>query len=238
MNLVRTTLLTLAGAALIWSTPGVADDKLPKGLARLTPDEVAERIEITNDPLESHILVSTKDAWKRGRSIDGAQAQDVHLRALVDRRSGDMQWQVWHELTYSGIIKDMIEVSYRAAGRLRKADVLIAKRWYDDCPPVDAIQIACSKKARFVFELPGSVVEEIATDYRPGDRSSWPLRFRDGSDGRRSLEPRSSIDTSRPWPITLAASASRRKGLCHEVERDHVNGEVHGRRRKGQRDCP
>jgi len=183
MKRVRMTLLTLAGTALIWSTAGAAQDKLPKGLSRLTPETVTERIEVTDDPLEPYILVSTKDAWARGRAIDGAHARDVHLRALVDRRSGAVQWQVWHELTYRGIIQDMTEVNYRAGGRLQKTDVLIAKRWYDDCPSVDAIQTACRKYARFVFELPGNVVEEIAADYSPGDRAPWRLRFSDGNDG-------------------------------------------------------
>ncbi|GGB99538.1 hypothetical protein GCM10011494_17520 [Novosphingobium endophyticum] len=179
MNGIRTTLLALVGAALMCGTAGAAYDKLPKGLARLTPEEVSRRIEVTDDPLEPYILVSTRGAWARGRSIDGAHANDVHLRALVDRGSGAVQWQVWHELVSGRVMRDMTEVSYRVGGRPQKADVLVMKRWSADCPSVDAIHTACNQYARLVFELPGSVVQEIADAYSPGHRAAWRLRFTD-----------------------------------------------------------
>lgn len=174
----------LAGVlALGWTGAAAAYDQLPRSLARLTPAEVADRIHIDDDALEPHVVVSTEKAWDRGHSIEGAHASDVHMRALVDRHSGAVRWQVWHDLIYPSRQSEPVGVNYRAGGRLEQADLLLAEHWYDDCPGTDAVPVSCSKHARFVFEIPGAVVEEIAGSYRPESRDPWRLRFKDENGG-------------------------------------------------------
>ncbi|WP_067732846.1 hypothetical protein [Novosphingobium naphthalenivorans] len=169
--------------ALGWAGSAAAYDELPRGLAKLTPADVAERIHVDDEALEPHIVVSTQKAWERGRSIDGAHASDVHMRALVDRQSGAVRWQVWHELIYPSRRPEMVGVNYQAEGRLKQAGILVAEHWSDDCPGVDDVPAPCNKYARFVFEIPGSVVEEIAGAYRPESRDPWRLRFKDENGG-------------------------------------------------------
>ncbi|MCJ2187169.1 hypothetical protein [Novosphingobium beihaiensis] len=174
----------LAGClALGWAGSAAAYDELPRGLAKLTPADVAERIHVDDEALEPHIVVSTHKVWDRGRRIEGAYASDVHMRALVDRQSGAVRWQVWHELIYPSRQPEMVGVNYRTEGRLRQADILIAEHWSDDCPGVDDVPASCNKYARFIFEIPGSVVEEIAETYHPKSRDPWRLRFKDENGG-------------------------------------------------------
>lgn len=170
----------LASAIMLgWAGAAAAYDQLPRSLARMTPTEVAERIHIDDDALEPYIVVSTEPAWDRGRRIEGAHATDVHMRALIDRHSGAVRWQVWHDLIYRGEQSDVVGVSYRAGGRLEQTGLVRTEQWYDDCPGTDAAPVSCSKHTRFVFEIPGTVVEEIAGAYRPESRAPWRLSFRD-----------------------------------------------------------
>lgn len=167
------------------ASPAAAYDKLPRGLAQLTPADVARRVQIDDDQFEPHIVVSTKAAWDRGRRIEGAHATDVHLRALIDRESGTPRWQVWHDLVYEGPRREIASANYRVGGRLEQADPALSEHRYDDCPSVDALRIACKRSTRIVFEIPAHVVEEIAASYRPDSREPWRIRFRD--DNGRSI---------------------------------------------------
>jgi hypothetical protein len=166
--------LVLAGA------PAAAYETLPHSLARLTPDEMVQRIRVHDEPLEPHILVTTRKAWPKGRALQGAHANDVHLRALVDRGTGAVRWQVWHDLVSTAAVPAFEGVHYRAGGVVKETHLVVAEHWEDDCPGVDAIQRACNRYSRYVFELPGSVVAEIAARYEQGSRTPWRLRFRDG----------------------------------------------------------
>ncbi|HKT85909.1 MAG TPA: hypothetical protein VJQ77_07490 [Novosphingobium sp.] len=163
------------------SSPAAAYDKLPRGLAKLTPADVVQRIRIEDDQLEPHVVVSTKAAWDSERRIEGAHASDVHLRALIDRESGAPRWQVWHDLVYEGEPGEIAGVNYHVDGRLEQAELAVAEHRYDDCPSVDAMPIACTRYTRFVFEIPGDVIRQIAASYRPESREPWRLRFRDES---------------------------------------------------------
>ena len=179
MIVARSLLMALLAFGCV--SPAWAYDKLPRSLAKLTPAEVVQRIRIDDDQMEPHVVVSTEAAWQRGRQIEGAHASDVHLRALIDRESGAPRWQVWHDLVYDGATREIASVNYHVGGRIEQTDLALAEHWYDDCPSVDAMRIACTRYTRFVFEIPDHVVEEIAAAYRPDSRAPWRLRFHDES---------------------------------------------------------
>lgn len=179
MILARSLLpLALAIAPFAGAGSAFAYDRLPAALAQLTPDEVREQVKVHDDPATPHVVVSTREAWDRGRSIGGAHARDVHLRALVDRQSGAVRWQVWHELVHPGPTPRVVGVNYEAGGQTAQADLLFAEQWKEGCPSVDAIHRACNRHTRLVFELPEQVVSEIAESYTPESRRPWQLKFR------------------------------------------------------------
>lgn len=176
--------MLLAGSiAIAWAGTASAYDKLPRSLAKLTPADVVERIHVDDEALEPHIVVSTQKAWDRGRGIEGAHASDVHLRALVDRESGSVRWQVWHELVHPSRHPEMVAVNYQTENGLQQAGILVAEQWEADCPGTDGVPVSCNKYARYVFEVPETVVQEIAGAYSPDSRAPWRLRFKDGNGG-------------------------------------------------------
>lgn len=182
--------LLIAPLQLALAAPAMAYDELPSGLARLSPTEFADQISLLDGPLEPAIVLSTKNAYKRGRGIEGAHASDVHLEALIERKTGAVSWRVWHQLVYVGDPRNLTSVQYRTAGELRQSDALTIEHWLDGCPPTDGIG-SCNQVTRVGFELPEHVVHEIAQSYSPGQRTPWQLRFEDsrGRDITGGLAP-------------------------------------------------
>jgi len=168
----------------------MAYEKLPRPLAALSPADFARQVDIADDPQESAVVLSTREGYTRSRSIAGARANDVHLRALVDRGTGRVSWQVWHELVYVGGPREVRAVHYFADGTQRRAVPVAVEHRLDECPPTDAVGF-CNQFTRVAFELPEDTVREIAKSYREGERAPWRLRFEDanGRDMTGGLAP-------------------------------------------------
>lgn len=183
MRLPRLPLLIAAAvAAFAGGQPALAAAPLPGPLAALSPADFARAVAIVEDPLDGTVVLSTQPAYPRSRAIAGARANDVHLRAVVDRASGAVRWQVWHELVYVGGAKDMSAVHFQSGGAESMARPLSVEHWLDRCPPTDAPGF-CNQATRIAFELPEQTVREIAASWQAGARQAWPLRFRDAAGG-------------------------------------------------------
>lgn len=154
-----------------------AYDRLPRALANLSPSDFAGQVRITENPEGNAVVLSTRDAYMRTRSIQGARANDVHLRAIMDRGTGEVSWQVWHELVYVDGPRDFASIEYRSGGEARHVEPFAVDHWRDECPPADAVGF-CNHFARIGFELPDQAIREMAQQYRAGSREPWPLHFR------------------------------------------------------------
>ncbi len=205
-------LSALIAALVCAAAPQAASayDRLPDPLASLTPADFAQDIQVLDDPLEPMTILSTRDGYTRGRSIEGAHASDVHLRVLVDRASGRTVWQVWHELVTTSGHKHVTAVHYRAGG---EPAPLALDHWLDQCPPTDGIG-SCNQVTRIGFALPEHAVREMAAAYAAGSREPWRLRFKDasGHDVTGGLAPAEAaglvqaLDTWRRGPVGHATA--------------------------------
>ncbi len=176
----KTGLAFLAVVVPMVAAPAIARERLPRDLARLSPSDFASRVRVVDDGLKPTIVLSSRDGYKRSRSIGGARAQDVHLEVLIDRETGHASWRVWHELSMVGA-RQLRSVEYTSLdGRLEQSGLLVLEHWQDECPPTDGIG-SCNHFVRVAFELPERAVREIADAYHPGERSAWPVRFREAS---------------------------------------------------------
>jgi len=173
--------MTAACAALLLAAPALAGaaEQLPRGLARLSPDDFARSVAVADGPLVPHIVLSTQSGYKGGQSMSGAYADDVHLKALIDRQSGRVSWQVWHDLINFHGKGEVAAIDYLAAGAPRSSAPVKVERWQEMCSAGDTTA-PCHPYMRVVFEVPETVVQEMAAAYRAGSREPWRLRFRDG----------------------------------------------------------
>lgn len=158
------------------AAPAAAYEKLPRSLAGLSAAHFAGSVRVNDDPLSSAIILSTHEGYKRSRAIDGALADDVHLRAAIDRRTGRVTWQVWHDLAYVGGKRELASIRFLSPRGLYETAPLIAEHRLDRCPPTDGVG-SCGHAVRIAFEVPERAIREIAGSYEPGTRAPWRFRF-------------------------------------------------------------
>lgn len=186
--------LALAAALVFpaagYASAGHAGESLPRSLAELSSADFASRVHIADDPAQAAVVLSTRDGYSRARAVKGAHANDIHLRALVDRGTGRVTWQVWHEFVTVRGHQGITAVHFMLGGKPRTAQPIAAEYWLDDCPPADGLGM-CNRFTRIGFELPEGAMREIAASYERGSRRPWRLRFQDasGRDVTSSLAP-------------------------------------------------
>lgn len=158
---------------------GVGDKLIHSALARMSPESIAERIEVRDDPLEDHVLFSTKPVFRKGGFTGGVAVHDGFIKASKPRdgAAGGVSWRVSHDLTYFGARRDVTQVNIRSAEGLLKIAPAAVRRWSEDCG-ADATA-ACGQHMTVEFEAPEKVIRDIAAAYRPGDRTPWRVRFKD-----------------------------------------------------------
>jgi len=173
--------MALSGLMLL-AAPAAAQaaDRLPASLARISVEQFARQVKVVDDPLEHDIVFTTSQAYKVGRSLAGARATDVHLRALVDRQTGAIRWQVWHELVTTQGEMDITDVRFVTGGATRSVAPSIVESWKDRCPAYDN-NMTCDNYTRVVVELPEQAIREMAASHVAGSREPWRLRFKDAS---------------------------------------------------------
>lgn len=170
----------LAISCLASAQLAAAYELLPRKLASLSPQDFAQKVHVEDDPLAPAVMLSTQRGYTRGRSIDGAYANDVYLRAVVDRNTGSVRWQVWHEFINVRGHKNVVAIHYLKGGTTASADPVALDQWLDQCPPTDGAG-SCNEFTRVAFELPEDVMREVAASYRAGSREPWRLQFKDVS---------------------------------------------------------
>lgn len=179
MAIHRSFCVLAALAALTFPAVGHAVDGLPRSLAALSAADFASRVEVVDGPTGA-VVLSTREGYSRARAVKGAHANDIHLRAVVDRTSGLVSWQVWHELATVRGHQGITAVHYTLGGKPHSAPPIKAEYWLDDCPPADGLG-ACNRFTRVGFELPERAVREIVAAYDRGSRRPWQFRFQDVS---------------------------------------------------------
>lgn len=108
MRILRATLFaTLLISSLF--TPSFASDtkryqkqeaKRSKAIAALSPQAIADKATVHDDALEPFVQIDTESAFKwKGGFTDTVRA-DNFLRALVDRKTGEVSIQVYQTLSY------------------------------------------------------------------------------------------------------------------------------------------
>ena len=166
--------------AVVSAHPAYAYRSLPRALASMSPADFARSVRITDDAHGAATVLSTSEGYTRARSIQGARADDVHLRASVDRATGRVTWHVIHDLITIRGHRKISVIEYVAGGERRVVRPSAIDYRLDHCPPTDGIG-SCNPFTRIGFELPEHTVQEIANSYRAGSREPWRVYFRDKS---------------------------------------------------------
>lgn len=142
-------------------------------LQQLTPEGVAATVTIRNDDLETVATLDTSRAFSsRGRFTDRVRS-DVFLRALVDKRSGKIIYQVYQNVSYTGDWRNFSSVNLATAeGPLSLPLQNISSR------VLTCAYGLCAREDHLAFVVPETVLRGIAATYRPGASLPWRFRFK------------------------------------------------------------
>jgi hypothetical protein len=142
-------------------------------MQQLTPEGVAAIVTIRDDELETVATLDTSRAFSsRGRFTDRVRS-DVFLRALVDKGSGKIIYQVYENVSYSGDWRNFSSVNIATSeGPLSVPLQNISSR------VLTCAYGLCAREDHLAFVVPETVLRSIAATYRPGASLAWRFRFK------------------------------------------------------------
>ena len=158
------------------SQASVGQKPLHAALTKMTPEMIAERIEVRDDPLEDHVLFSSKPVFRKGGFTHGVAVRDGFIKAAKSRDGAGVSWRVTYDLTYFGARLDVTQIHLRTSNGLLKLPPTSVRRWSEDCGEV---LVTCGRHMTVEFEVPETVIRDVAAAYRPGDRMPWSVCFKD-----------------------------------------------------------
>lgn len=182
--------LTFAVAALalaLSASPLAA--KLPKRLLAMTPEAFAAKVIVADDPLESEVVLSTEKGFVAQSMLQNL-IEDNHIRAVIDRQSGAIRYEVHQSMRYFGSRRDYATVNYLATDGLRETPLKLARHGGDICPNEEIME-PCALTKRVVFEIDEGLLRSIAARYAPGNGDRWAYKIKDrnGADWEDAIVP-------------------------------------------------
>ncbi|MBC2667339.1 hypothetical protein H7F51_17610 [Novosphingobium flavum] len=142
-------------------------------LNALTPEGVASVVAVEGDDLEPVVVLTTARAWSsKGKFTDRVRS-DNFLRAFIGKKTGEARFQLYQQVTYSFQYRNFRQVVFATSQGPRSAPVTELSHEVVTCAAG-----LCVYKDTLGFDLPESVVREIAAGYQPGASPLWRFRFK------------------------------------------------------------
>lgn len=157
--------------------------------ANLTREVALERVTLVEDPLEKDAVLSTEKVHRSTQGFLKVGHNDHHLRAFVDRQSGETRFELRQTLQYAGTFREFQRVNYEtAAGGPATAALTHLESNRPHCEVPDPPS-ACTEVVS--FRLGEAELRRIAaTD----SASQWRLKFKPRHGGElRAAMPRAEI---------------------------------------------
>jgi len=141
--------LALIGGALaaLAATPAAANGK---GQA-LTAEAARAKVTLHDDPLEPEAVLSTEKVLRSTRGVLRTPHNDNHLRASVDRRTGEARFEVRQTLQYVGNYRDFSRAHFETSSAPAAVDLRKLNENQAQCDAIDP-QSACWEEVSFTVD--------------------------------------------------------------------------------------
>lgn len=165
--------IALAAVFATASAAGAQTAKVPAKLAAMSAADFQARTQIIDDHLEPVTVISTERAFRSTRGLFKSPWNDNHLRAIVDKRTGEARFEVHQKIQYSGVHRGYGEANYQTTGWPVTASVTKIRDNAQNCALVEAAEVCFEDVA---FTVDEAQLREIAT--AGGD--TWGFKFKSG----------------------------------------------------------
>jgi hypothetical protein len=189
--MLRAILLTVAAAAAAASAN--ASVAISSDLKSLTADKVYSKILVKDDDLEFVATLSTEKAHRgsvgwhwTGNVVDS----DPSLRAVIDRATGKIRYEVHHRVRYIGPERTFEAVHFQTVGGLARAAPTLNENGGDYCANPE-LSTDCILSKMIAFPIDESLLREIAARYDTdaGRPFAFRLKERAGRDVTALIMP-------------------------------------------------
>ncbi len=143
--------------------PASSQAKRIAAITKLTPADVAAKTKIDDDALNTIITFDSSAAFHWKGAFTETIGSDEFLRAFLDRRTGEVRFQMYLKVTYTGLDWRYFQSgTYMLPTGLHLASFVVMGR-----KPYCAYGM-CSYIEEVGFILPEAHLRELAALYRPG----------------------------------------------------------------------
>lgn len=166
----------------IFAAPAAADD-MPKRLRTMTPDAFRAAVAVDHDADGRQTTLSTQPGFvPQLLSPIRHLLSDNHLRAVIDRASGAVRYEVHQSIFYWGPRRSFTAAHVPSTSGPRRAELTMADHGERFCPNEDNWG-QCASTKRVAFTIDESDLRAIAARYRSDGGQPWSYRIEE-SGGR------------------------------------------------------
>lgn len=152
----------------------------------LTPEHFKSTANLEDDDLKVTATITTKNGFKQRQGLLHFVYNDNFLRALIDKKTGEVTYQVYQSIYYQASDwRFYLKANYETPGGSEFADAKLLKApiAHDfDCP--DHTSSVCAYNEDVGFSVDRELLDSIANTYEPSKSVKWNFKFipRDGED--------------------------------------------------------
>ncbi|WP_419815633.1 hypothetical protein [Glacieibacterium sp.] len=175
--------ILFTGMALLMSTVAVANTGagFHKKTLGMTPETIAAATVVEDDALESKAVLSTQYAPTKGKKRPGQLKDRAYLKAVVDKASGVVSYEVQQIIHYPGDQREYSSAQYLAPAGLRQVELTDARHGIQDCTSNDQYVPSCTRTKYVGFAINEADLKAIAATYRVGDPGNFTFKFKESS---------------------------------------------------------
>ena len=165
-----------------------AEVRHPKSLLAMSPERFRAATTLLDDPLEFHATFSTQKAHREGFGLFKGNGHDNHLRAIVDKATGQTRYEVRTQVRYYGAQRAYRAAHFATAAGLQRAPLTLEHDSLEPCGTNDNnANLNCALTKTIAFELDEAAVRWIAAH----DQRGWSFKLKDdaGEDIRTAIVP-------------------------------------------------
>ena len=202
---------TTGGMAVLAALLGIGTAtaaEMPKRLRAMTPADFRAAVSVDEDAAGGRVLLSTQPGFvPQPLSPIRTLLSDNHLRAIIDRKSGAIRYEVHQSIFHWGPPRTFTVARLSGTPGVRQADLILSENGERFCPNEDGWG-HCASTRRIAFAIGEEELRAIAGYYRPGD--SWMWTFRIEESGGRHWD--GGIGPAEAAGLLLAAAKLRPSG--------------------------
>jgi hypothetical protein len=153
-----------------------------KKTLRMSPEAFAANTVVEDDALEFKAVLSTQYAPNKGKKPHQGQSVDrAYLKAIVDKSSGAVSYEIRQIIYYPGSQRDYQSAQYLTPTGLRQVKLADARHGIEHCTSNDQYVASCLRAKYVAFTIDEADLKAVAATYRAGDPGNFVFKFKERS---------------------------------------------------------